>query len=365
MKAVILIGGLGTRLRPLTYTTPKSLLPIANLAFFERLVEWFGRHGVTELVLALSNLAAPILDFVDSLGDGHGLRIVSRVETSPLGSGGALKNCADLLDGTFILFNGDILTDLDLSALVAFHRASRAVVTATVNEVDDPSHYGILHLDAASRVLTWQEKPRREEALSRWGNVGAWVMEPEVLDHIPANRVVSIERDTFPLLLARGLPFCGFQFAGYWKDIGTVDKYVQANRDLLTGAIAGQRLLGREVSPEVWVAEGAEVDERAELEAPVAVGRGAKIGPGAIVRGPAAIGDGALVGEGARVSGSVLWAATRIGPEAVVVDSIVAGAEVGEGCEIGEGSVLAPGAEIAAGRILPPGTVLGPGSRLR
>src|SRR5262245_18659793 len=246
MKAVILIGGLGTRLRPLTYTTPKSLLPIANLAFFERLVEWFGRHGVTELVLALSNLAAPILDFVDSLGDGHGLRIVSRVETSPLGSGGALKNCADLLDGTFILFNGDILTDLDLTELVAFHRASGALVTATVNEVDDPSHYGILHLDAASRVLTWQEKPRREEALSRWGNVGAWVMEPAVLDHIPVAQVVSIERDTFPLVLARGLPFYGFQFAGYWKDIGTVDKYVQANRDLLTGAIAGQRLLGRE-----------------------------------------------------------------------------------------------------------------------
>jgi NDP-sugar pyrophosphorylase family protein len=139
MKAVVLIGGLGTRLRPLTYASPKSLLPIANVPFFERLVEWFGRHGVTGMVLALSNLAAPILDFVDSLDGGHGIEICARVETSPLGSGGALKNCADLLDETFILFNGDILTDLDLSELVSFHRARGAVVTATVNEVDDPS----------------------------------------------------------------------------------------------------------------------------------------------------------------------------------------------------------------------------------
>jgi mannose-1-phosphate guanylyltransferase len=363
MRAVVLIGGYGTRLRPLSYTTPKSLLPIANIPFLRWILEWFRHHEITELVFALGNLSTPILEFLDAY-DGD-LSIETVLETKPLGSGGALKNCAHLLDGPFILFNGDILTDLDLRELVRFHQERQALVTATLSEVDDPSQYGIVDLDPESRALQWQEKPTRDAALSRWGNVGAWVMEPEVLDYIDSGRPVSIEREIFPLLFAAGVAFYGYRFSGYWKDIGTIDKYIQANRDLLCGVIAGKHPKARALSEGILIGDHAEIGEGVTLAPPVLIGEGARLGKGVTVVGPTVIGNECNVGESSCIESSLLWPRAKIGACSRISCALIGTAEIGAYCSVGGEAVVGSSSLVAPHSALPEGTVLGPGSIIK
>jgi len=365
MQAIILIGGLGTRLYPLTYTTPKSLLPIANIPFLSALLHWLKRNGVSEVIFAVSHLAPTVINFLKTHHSDLGIPLVIRMETEPLGSGGALKNCEDLIKGQFILFNGDILTDIDLRALMSFHESSKAVVTTTLSHVEDVAHYGIVDVDAAGRAHGWQEKPKREEAKSHWGNVGAWAMSPDVLRFIPPRRFVSLEKETFPMLFKEGVPFFGYRFAGYWKDIGNIERYVQANRDLLNGKIGGTPIPGREIKKGIWVDASAALADDVKFYPPAVVGRNCRIAGDVEISGPTAIGDNCEIESAAKIASSILWPATKIGQGTRISNSVVASARIGSECVVGDGSVICSDTTVGPGAILPPGTIIGPGSSLR
>ena len=362
MKAIVLMGGLGTRLRPITYGTPKSLLPIVNVTFLRRSFTWFASHGIREFVMALSNQASAIIEDVKALQPVIGFDVEFRVESVPMGSGGALRNCADLIDETAILYNGDILTDLDIGALIAFHKSRGASITASFNEVDDPTHYGVPELGPDGRVLDWQEKPSRAEAKSNYGNVGVWLIEPQIIAALPPDRPVSLETEVFPQLLRGGTPFFGYTFEGYWKDIGTIGKYLDANRDLLLGRIRGHEIDEPRTGESLWIGEGARVSPTSELVGPVVIGPGTTVGDGARIVGPTVVGAHCVIGDGASISESVLWSRARIGEGARIEGAVIGAAEIGADAVIGAGSVVSSDSRVAAGSYLAPSSLLGPGS---
>jgi mannose-1-phosphate guanylyltransferase/phosphomannomutase len=365
MQAIVLIGGFGTRLHPLTFSTPKSLLPIANSVFLERLFHWFESNEITEVILALSHLSVPIIEFLKTISEDTGITVNVRLEEKPLGSAGAVKNCADLLKDDFILFNGDILTDLNLLDLIAFHTHKKATITATLSKVENPTHYGIAELDETSCILDWQEKPSPQEAKSEWGNVGAWVASLELLDYIPEDRFVSLEKDIFPVLIKKEVPFFGYRFSGYWKDIGTIGKYVQANRDLLYGKIKGRQIPGREVQKGIWIAESATIAENVVLEPPLIIGENCRISSGTSILGPSVVGDNCIVGREARISSTIMWPSSQIGDHTTVNNSIIASADIADNCVIPEHCVISNNSILGKGTLLKPNTVFGPGSVFR
>lgn len=365
MQAIVLIGGYGTRLYPLTYTIPKVLLPLANVPFLTILLEWLKRHRVSQAIFAVSHLAPAILNFLNTHHSQSGLPFVVRPETEPLGSGGALKNCEDLIKGKFILLNGDILTDLDLEGLMSFHESSKAVVTTTVSYVSDTTQYGILDLDESGRAHNWQEKPSPQEAKSHWGNVGAWAMSPEILDFIPRGRFVSLEKEIFPDMFKKGVPFFGYRFDGYWKDLGTTLRYIEANRDLLNGHIRGIAPPGRQIQQGIWVDESAFIAPDVKVTPPVVIGRNCRIAGSVEIKGPTVIGANSEIAPNVRVISSIIWQSSKIEEYAEIRSSIVASARIQRECVINEDSVICPDSVVGRGVILPRGTLLGPGSILR
>jgi NDP-sugar pyrophosphorylase family protein len=275
-----------------------------------------------------------------------------------------LRNCADLITDTAILYNGDILTDLDIGDLVSFHKRTGARITATFNEVDDPTHYGVPELDAQHRVLGWQEKPSRETAKSRYGNVGVWVVEPDIFSHIPDARAVSLETEVFPLLLRDGVPFFGYCFDGYWKDIGTIAKYVDANRDVLTGKVRDQDLDEKRAGEELWVGHDVRLPESCEISGSVVIGAGTTIGEAVRILGPTVIGANCVIGEGVEMACSVIWSGARIAARTRVDSAVIGAADIGADCVIRAGSVVSSDSRLAANSYLPPDSLLGPGSSL-
>ena len=320
MIAIVLAGGEGTRLRPLTWTTPKPLLPIVNRPFLEHQLSWLAGHGVTEVVLSLGYRSDAFAGRSFSA-----LPLQVAVEPEPLGTAGAIRFAAEAggVTSRFLVCNGDVLTDLDVSALVRFHEEREAEATIALTRVDDPSAFGVVPTDDEGRVLRFVEKPPPGEAPTDWINAGTYVLEPSVLDDIPTGRAVSIERETFPGLLARKGKLYALGSPAYWLDIGTPAKYLEANADRLERS--GSRSL---------------------------IGPGAAVAPGAAVDG-SVLGAGAVVEAGAKVLRSVLFDGARIGAGAEVTDSIVAA-----------GAVVEAGAAVSGVSIVGPGAVVGPGERL-
>ncbi len=336
MKAVVLVGGEGTRLRPLTETIPKPLLPLVDRPFLDHVLDRLTRHGVHEVVLSSSYLEETFRDFIRRR---HGdPRVAWITEEVPLGTAGAVVNALDLVeDGPFLVLNGDILTDLDLSALVAFHRERRAQATIALVRVRDARPYGLVGTDGRGRVLEFREKP--SEPVSGLVNAGTYVLEPEALAGWPRGEAVSIERQVFPALIEAGRPVFGFPSGeAYWLDVGTPESYLRAHFDLLAGRM-------RQLSyPAPFVAPGARVDLRAHLGRWVVVGAGAAVGPEAEVD-DSVVHPGAEVGPGARVSGSIVGPRAVVGPGATLVDSVLAeGARVVGGARVG-GARVPAGAE--------------------
>lgn len=337
MKAVVLVGGEGTRLRPLTHTTPKPLLPIANEAFLDRQLAWMARHGVDEVVLSLGYLPDA---FVAHFPNGRfgDIRLCYAVEPEPLGTAGAIRFAADIagIDERFVVCNGDVLTSLDLGALVRFHDEHRAAATIHLVRVPDPSAFGVVPTFPDGEVKAFVEKPPPGQAPTDWINAGTYVLEPAVLERIPPKINVSIERETFPRMLdARGNLYAMASDV-YWIDIGTPDKYLAAHLDVMRGALGLPPVAdAHEHEPGVWVQPGAVIDPAARLVPPVLVGRDSVIGPGAWVSA-SSIGAGCTVGYGARVERSVLHDGARVGRAADVADSVL-----GVDVEVGEGSGVA------------------------
>jgi len=336
VKAVVLVGGEGTRLRPLTFRTPKPLLTIANQPFLERQLSWMGRHGVTEVVLSLGYLPdAFVAHFPD--GEFEGIRLRYAVEPEPLGTAGAVRFAADLagVDERFFVCNGDVLTTLDLGALAAFHDEREAMATIHLVRVADPSAFGVVPTFDDGEVKAFVEKPPPGQAPTDWINAGTYVLEPSVLDRIPADINSSIERETFPRMLDQRGQLYAMQSDGYWLDIGTPDKYLAAHADVISGALGLPPVAGAvEEEPGIWLEPGAVVDPSTRLVPPVLVGRDAAIGPGAWVSGTS-IGAGCTVGYGARVARSVLHDGAVVGRAADVADCVL-----GRDVEVPEAAVL-------------------------
>jgi mannose-1-phosphate guanylyltransferase len=321
MRAVVLVGGEGTRLRPLTETIPKPLVPLIDRPFLHVVLDHLATHGVHEVILSSPYLEPAFASFI---GERHGDPTITWItEATPLGTAGAVANAARHLDGTFLALNGDILTDLDLTALVAFHRERGAVGTIALTPVDDARPFGLVATDEDGRVREFREKPER--LVPGWVNAGTYVLEPSALRRVPTDRPVSIERETFPGLIEAGDPLFGYASRDYWMDLGTPEKYLRATFDVLEGRVGGLAPVAPHVDP------GARVSLRSQL------GRWVVLGPAVDVA------DGAVIED------SVVLAGARIGAGATVRDSIVGpGASVGAGAVV-EGAVLAEGARIAPG----------------
>lgn len=335
MRAVVLVGGFGTRLRPLTLTTPKQMLPIGQTTMLERVIGQLGRHGVTEAVLSLGFRPDR---FLERFGDGvcAGVTLRYAEEPEPLDTAGAIAFAArDAgITDTFLAVNGDVLTDLDITAFVEAHRRLGGLATIALTPVEDPSRFGVVPTDDEGRVLGFIEKPPPGTAITNWINAGTYALEPQVLDMIAAGARSSIERDIFPVLAEAGSLYA-VKSDAYWLDAGTHEAYLDAHFDLLDGRRGG---------PEDMVDESARID-------PTAVVTRSSVGPGA------------TIGPGATVQNSVVMGGASIGADAPVQDSIVAvNGVVGDGASLFNGAVLGFDAELAAGGSLDSTTLPDPQS---
>jgi mannose-1-phosphate guanylyltransferase len=348
VKAVVLVGGEGTRLRPLTLSTPKQMLPIVEQPMIERVLGHLAAHGIDEAVLSLGYLPDAFLDAYPD-GMASGVRLSYAVEPEPLDTAGAVRFAASYgrMDETFVVVNGDVLTDMDLSALVAFHRDRQAEGTIALHPVADPSAFGVVPTDDRGQVTAFVEKPPRDEAPTNLINAGTYVLEPSFLQRVPAGRRVSIERETFPAMVRDGRLFALADDA-YWLDTGTPADYLQAHRDLVEGRrgeppapdarrmegalwVTGSPTVAGKVAGACFVADGATVADGARVELSV-------LGPGCVVE------------DGATVTGSVLLAGARVASNSTVTGSVLGPrSTVGERCEVRPVSVLGEGVLVASG----------------
>lgn len=315
MKALLLAGGFGTRLRPLTYTRPKHLLPIANRPHIEHVFDLLLTHDIDEIILTTSYLAEAFDDTRRSVAD-RGLALRVTHEEVALGTAGAVKNAeAEIGDETFMVFNGDVLTDVDLDRLLDFHVDNRAEATILLTPVEDPSAFGVVPTEADGRVTGFIEKPPREEAPTNLINAGVYVLDPSVLQRIPPGKEWSVERALFPEMVAGGARVFALSTDAYWMDVGTPEKYLQANMDAISGRFIPRH--GSAVASDVTVAADAKIRSSC-------VGGGARIEAGAVVDGSVLL-PGVVVSANATVAGSIL------GEGVVVADgSEVSGATVGD-----------------------------------
>jgi mannose-1-phosphate guanylyltransferase len=358
----MLVGGLGTRLRPLTLHTKKELMPVANRPFLEHVLASLGRHGVDEAILTTGYMAEAFEGFPSRRT--HGVKLTIVRETEPLDTCGAVKNVEGLIDGTFLVLNGDILTSLDITALVAYHRDRETLGTLTLTPVEDPSAYGLVPIDDDGRIERFIEKPRPEEILTNLINAGTYVLEPEILNYVPAGEAFSFERvregGLFPLLLAEGEALYGYVSNEYWLDIGTPKKYLQANTDTVEGLVVLEPP-GVRSDDRTWIGRGSEIDPSARISGSTAVGEGCVVGRGAMIGPRVCVGDGCVIGEGASLQESVLHPGARIERGAFVSGSVVAsGAVVGAGSHVTD-AVIGHDVTVGADNELSGGVRLWPG----
>jgi NDP-sugar pyrophosphorylase family protein len=345
MKAVILAGGEGTRLRPLTLAVPKPVVPVLDRPFLRYQLDLLSRVGVQDVIFSVAYRPERV-QAVFGDGGSLGKRISYAVEDTPLGTGGAVKNAEPLLDSTTIVFNGDVLTDVDLPRVVAEHRASGAAATLVLTPVSNPSAYGLVELDASGRVRRFVEKPEASQITTDTINAGIYVLETATLALMPAGVKHSIERAFFPALLARGDLVRAHVHRGYWIDIGTPEKYLQVHRDILAGRFR--------VTPEAqataggWVHEGAQLAQGARLQGPFYVGPGCRVAAGARLGPDAVLVADVVLDAESRVSDAVLWSGSRVGAGARVTGALLgSGVVVGQHAEVGPGAVLGSGSLVS------------------
>jgi len=331
MQALILAGGKGTRLRPLTMHTPKPIVPIANQPFLLYQLELLKRADVRDVILSLSYQPQKI---EDKLGDGtdYNVRISYTVEASPLGTAGAYRHAAGLISETTVVFNGDVLTDIDLNEVIRFHRERQAAATIVLTPVPNPTAYGLVETEEDGRVRRFLEKPKPEEVTCDTINAGIYILEPRVLDYVPEGEAFMFEYGVFPQLLERGEPFFAHIWRGYWRDIGTSASYLKANLDVIAGRV---KILSA-VAPE----RGEKFDATTVIEAPSVVDPSCTLKPGVQIIN-SVVSRNCLFEERARIEDSVVRSGTRVG-----AGSTVEGAVIGKGCHIGRS------VEVGAGTVL-------------
>ena len=364
MRAVVLVGGQGSRLRPITYDVPKAMVPLRNQPFMGYMMDFLRAAGLEGAVLSLGYLPDPIQEYFDQKYL-DGFSIDYAVEDTALGTAGGIKNAEGYLDGgPFIVVNGDVLSGMDLRVAIEKHKETDALATIVLTSVEDPTAYGLVEVDHEMLVHRFLEKPAADEVTTNLVNAGIYVLEPEVLAMIPAGQEVSVEREIFPYLQAERR-LRAYVSSSYWRDIGTPRSYLAASQDVLSGAV-----VAREGFDYLQVDPSAVVGKGVKVLPPVSVAAECVLEHGATVGGRSSLGRGCRVGEGAVVEGSILFDGAEIEADAVVRGSIIGpGARVdqeaivrglsvlGARCVIGEGNVLDQGIRINPGVILPPGSM--------
>jgi mannose-1-phosphate guanylyltransferase len=341
VQAIVLVGGEGTRLRPLTFGTPKPMVPIMNVPFLARTLERLHEAGINDVILPAGYMPQAITDY---FGDGSrlGMKITYVIEDEPLGTAGAIKNVEQHIKGPFFVLNGDILTSLDLQAMMDYHNQKRGLGVLHLIKVEDPSAFGCVVHDANGRISQFVEKPPKGTEPTNEVNAGTYLLEPEVLAMIPPGRNVSIERETFPKLLAEGNALYSYTTSDYWIDLGRPEHYLAAHRDIFSGAMP--------IKDATHIGDGVEIDSSAHIGPNVVLGPGCRIGAGAHVT-ESVLWENVVVGEGARVEESIVASGTRIGPGVHIGRGSVIGHDViiDAGTKLPEGSRVGPSAPVAAG----------------
>ncbi|MHB8061153.1 MAG: sugar phosphate nucleotidyltransferase [Ruminiclostridium sp.] len=319
MKALFLAGGKGTRLQPLTDKVPKPMVPIMNKPLLERTMMHLKKSGITEIVISSCYQPQFIEDY---FGDGErfGLKIQYIVEDTPLGTGGAIKKAAAEFTDTFIVFNSDILSDLDINKIIAYHKNSHALATIAVKEVEDPSAYGVIDTDANGYAVSFVEKPMKGQISSNSINAGIYIFEPEIFKEIPINKVVSVERDVFPKLLEKGYKIAVYKDDSYWIDIGTLEKYIQVHKDIMDRKC---KLVDCKFSrSDIRLGKNVKIHPEAKIFGPVYIGDNVEIGAKAVIS-HSVIGDNVSIGMGSRLIGSIIWNDAAISTDVRLINTIV------------------------------------------
>ena len=363
-------GGEGTRLRPMTANQPKPLLPVVNKPIMEHVLRLLKRHGFDETVVTVQFLASLVRTYFGD-GDELGMHLSYATEETPLGTAGSVKNAeAALADDSFLVISGDALTDIDLGAMVKAHRERGAMVTVCLKRVPDPLEFGIVITDEEDRIERFLEKPTWGQVFSDTVNTGIYVMEPEVFAHVASGTAVDWSADVFPALVDAGAPVYGWVADGYWEDVGTHDSYVKAHADVLNRQVEVE-IDGFEISPGVWVGEGAEVDPEAVIKGPVCIGRYAKVEAGAELREFSVLGDNVIVKGGAFLHRAVVHDNVFVGPQANLRGCVIGkntdvmraarieeGAVVGDECVVEEEAFLSAGVKVYPFKTIEAGAVV-------
>ncbi|MGE5582767.1 MAG: sugar phosphate nucleotidyltransferase [Bacillota bacterium] len=357
MKAVIMAGGKGTRLKPLTCAKPKPMVPIVNRPMMEHIINLLKKHHFSEVLATLYYLPEAIRNY---FGDGHdfGLRMRYFTEETPLGTAGSVRNCAEFLDETFLVISGDALTDIDLEAAVRFHQEKKATATLILTKVDNPLEYGVVITGEDGRIKRFLEKPGWGEVFSDTVNTGIYILDPKVFAFYQPGQNFDFSKDLFPLLLSGGEPLYGYVAGGYWSDIGNLEQYRQAHYDLLTGRIKLE-IPGREIKPGVWAGEGVEIAEDAIIEGPVLLGNFTRVMSKAEIKEYTVIGDHCNVLDRGSIKRGIIWNHCYLGTDteirgAVIGDhsrlkgknAVFEGVVLGEGVTVGVRSVIKPQVKI-------------------
>ena len=361
MKAIVMAGGQGSRLRPLTVSRPKPLIPLVNKPMVAHIIDWLRRHHITDIILTLQHQADWFQGYLGT-GTGMGVRIAYAVEESPLGTAGGVRNTIDQglvsFDETVVVVSGDAVTDFDLQALVDFHESRGADVTVALHQVDNPLEYGMVITEPDGRIVQFVEKPGWAEVVSDLVNTGIYVLRAEVLAAVPPNEPYDFSSDLFPRLLREGRPLYGLPMKGYWTDAGTPPAYMQASFDMLRGRVWHQPF-GEERMEGVWVGENVLIHETAHVEGPVYLGDNVRIKAHVTIEGPAVVRDDTVVDERARLSRSILWRGCYVGEGAEINGAIISkqcvikrnarvhqGVVIGDKTVIGESAVIHPNVKI-------------------
>lgn len=317
IKAVLLVGGLGTRLRPLTDDRPKSFLPVINRPFLEHTIAYLKNNGITDIILTLNYLPDVIQN---RFGDGekYGVHLTYCIEKDPLGTAGAVKNAESYLDKAFFVFNGDVFTDMNLADMLAFHQKVKAKATISLTWVDNPGAFGVVETDVNQRVKRFIEKPPPGTEMTNWINAGIYILEPEVLKQIPPGQHYMFEKGLFPRLLEMDQPVYSYTYQGYWLDMGTPQKYFNLNMDLLLSKTKSPLLIKLNN-------KGGEkgIHSTAKIIGPALIDRGCKIGPDVFIKGPVIIGKECIIQDSTRLENTILWDNVSIGKNSQINRCII------------------------------------------
>lgn len=364
MRAVLMAGGSGTRLRPLTCDLPKPMVPILNRPIAEHIVNLLKRNGITEIIATLHYLPDVMRDYFH---DGHdfGVQMTYAVEEDqPLGTAGCVKNIADLLDDTFLVISGDSVTDFDLQAAIRFHREKGSKATLVLTRVPNPIEFGVVITNSEGQIQRFLEKPSTSEIFSDTVNTGTYILEPEVLDYLPANQETDFSKDLFPLLLDKGEPLYGYVAEGYWCDVGHLEAYREAQYDALHRKVVVDYAYP-ETSPGVWVGDNTQIDPSVEIHPPVLIGNNCRIGARTVLEPGTVIGDNVTIGNDADLKRPIVWNGAIVGDEAHLrACSVARGARIDRRSHVLEGAVIGPLSTVGEEAQISPGVRVWPSKQI-